>query len=439
MRFTKLILALVLSAVAGSLYGQTARDEIAADPRKAGGVYYVYTYDDPLRTPAPEGYEPFYISHYGRHGSRWLLRESEYEGVSATFAQAARAGALTAFGREVYRRVELACADGRGRAGALTPLGAEQHRRIAERMAASYPEVFRDGARIDARSTVVVRCVLSMAAFCDQLRKMNPELDITRTADNRTTRYLNFFSAANPDLDPEYLDMLKSSEWQEAEERFRKSRMHPERLMSRLFSDKAFADGIDGRELMQQLWALAVNEQDTETGIAFDDLFTPEELYAVWECVNYRYYNYRGPGKPNRGYAAYYATALVEDIVARADSALVRGVPAADLRFGHDGNLMPLVGLLAFEGCTAEVSEPDGIADAWQDYRISPMAANVQLIFYRQAGEDDMLVKLLHNEREVRIPLASEHAPYYGWNELLAYWLGRIAEAKSKAPHCGRP
>ena len=37
-------------------------------------VYYAYTYDNPARTPAPEGYEPFYISHYGRHGSRWLLR-----------------------------------------------------------------------------------------------------------------------------------------------------------------------------------------------------------------------------------------------------------------------------------------------------------------------------------------------------------------------------
>ena len=37
-------------------------------------------------------------------------------------------------------------------------------------------------------------------------------------------------------------------------------------------------------------------------------------------------------------------------IIARADSALVRGVPAADLRFGHDGNLMPLTCLMAFDG-----------------------------------------------------------------------------------------
>ena len=103
--------------------------------------------------------------------------------------------------------------------------------------------------------------------------------------------------------------------------------MHPERLMARLFAGgKAPAD-IDPRELMQQLWALAVNEQDTRSGITFRDLFTPEELYAVWECVNYRFYHQRGPGALNRGYALRYATALLEEIIARADSALVRACP----------------------------------------------------------------------------------------------------------------
>lgn len=224
MRFTKLLLGLVLAACAGPLSGQNARQEIYANPDKAGGVYYAYTYDNPARTPAPEGYEPFYISHYGRHGSRWLLRASEYTEVLETFGKAAREGALSEFGQDVLRRVERACSDGEGRAGDLTPLGAEQHYGIAERMFESYPEVFRGNARIDAQSTVVVRCVLSMAAFCDRLRRMNPELEITRTANNRTTRYLNFFStAANPGLAPEYLNLLKSESWIQAEERFRKA------------------------------------------------------------------------------------------------------------------------------------------------------------------------------------------------------------------------
>ena len=47
-------------------------------PTKPAGVYYAYTYDNPARTPAPEGYEPFYISHYGRHGSRYHSKEEAY-------------------------------------------------------------------------------------------------------------------------------------------------------------------------------------------------------------------------------------------------------------------------------------------------------------------------------------------------------------------------
>ena len=98
MRFTKLLLGLVLATCAGPLSGQNARQEIYTNPDKAGGVYYAYTYDNPARTPAPEGYEPFYISHYGRHGSRWLLRASEYTEVLETFGKAAREGALSEFG-----------------------------------------------------------------------------------------------------------------------------------------------------------------------------------------------------------------------------------------------------------------------------------------------------------------------------------------------------
>ena len=82
MRFTKLLLGLGLAACAWPLSGQNARQEIYADPDKAGGVYYAYTYDNPARTPAPEGYEPFYISHYGRHGARYILSNDQYDNVA---------------------------------------------------------------------------------------------------------------------------------------------------------------------------------------------------------------------------------------------------------------------------------------------------------------------------------------------------------------------
>ena len=61
-----------LSAMAGE---KTAREKIKDDPSYALGVYRLYPTEFKEQTPVPKGYKPFYISHYGRHGSRYVLRE----------------------------------------------------------------------------------------------------------------------------------------------------------------------------------------------------------------------------------------------------------------------------------------------------------------------------------------------------------------------------
>ena len=50
------------------------------------------------------------------------------------------------------------------------------------------------------------------------------------------------------------------------------------------------------------------------------------------------------------------------------------------------------------------------------------MAANIQLVFYRKKASDDVLVKFLYNEREVRIPVESDLAPYYRWNDVRDFY-----------------
>jgi hypothetical protein len=49
------------------------------------------------------------------------------------------------------------------------------------------------------------------------------------------------------------------------------------------------------------------------------------------------------------------------------------------------------------------------------------MGANVQLIFFRNR-KGDVLVKVLHNEEEVGLPIPSETAPYYKWDDVKAFW-----------------
>ena len=57
------------------MQGQSAREEIGKNPALAAGKYYAYQAPEEKLTPAPAGYEPFYISMFARHGSRYLTKE----------------------------------------------------------------------------------------------------------------------------------------------------------------------------------------------------------------------------------------------------------------------------------------------------------------------------------------------------------------------------
>ena len=50
------------------MQGQSAREEIGKNPALAAGKYYAYQAPEEKLTPAPAGYEPFYISMFARHG-----------------------------------------------------------------------------------------------------------------------------------------------------------------------------------------------------------------------------------------------------------------------------------------------------------------------------------------------------------------------------------
>ena len=68
----QLLIACVALAAALPAAAQTTKEEMLASPEKTAGVYYAYPAPESTDhyTKAPKGYTPFYISHFGRHGSR---------------------------------------------------------------------------------------------------------------------------------------------------------------------------------------------------------------------------------------------------------------------------------------------------------------------------------------------------------------------------------
>lgn len=423
MKFHRFILAGIAGFMLLPAMAQSTKEETLADLNRTGAVYYAYPVTESLNTPAPKGYEPFYVSHYGRHGSRYLISDRDYKVVADKLHEADRAGKLTPLGHDVMLRVDSVLVEADKRGGDLSPLGVRQHKGIAERMVKAYPQVFKDGADISARSTLVVRCVLSMAAFCEQLKEMNPKLDITRESSQRYMDYLCHHSEEAGEWrdDP--------NNYKEEYRKFHQSHTQPDRLMSTLFNDpKYVTKNVNPEEMMWGLYWIASDMQNMETDLDFYDLFTPEELYDLYQCFNYVFYAGDGNYPGSEGLIIYNAAPLIENIIESADAAIASGEPSATLRFGHDGNLISLVGLMHLEGCDLQEDDPEKFDRAFSTWKIAPMAANMQMVFFRDPKhpEKDVLVKFMLNEEEKRIPIDTDNFPFYRWDDVKRYYQGTV-------------
>jgi hypothetical protein len=387
---------------------------VKADPSRAGGTYHAYPYTATEETPAPRGYEPFYVSHYGRHGSRYLTRDDRYSRPLEFYREQQRSGNLTLLGEDFLHRLELLWTEVEGKGGQLSALGVRQHKEIAGRLMARYPSLFVPGAVVEAASSTSGRCQASMEAFCDSLLTTYPELSLTRRSNEETMAVLVPKNPAIDSLDSE-TSVWRTSVYKD----FKASRIHPGRLLRSLLKDVSRVS--DPMETASDLYYLATGMQDIPSAVNFDDLFTPEELYGALQCVDTRMYyvNVAGTIGPES------VRPLLRDFLDKADAAVSGTSPAvATLRFGHDSILIRLLSLLGVKECAARAADIGGYADAWVGWQVSPMAANLQMVFYRnRAGQ--VLVKLLLNERETAIPALGD-GPYYAWDAFRTYAEGLL-------------
>ena len=417
-------MALALCLLPAMASAQTAKDEVLADLNKAGSVYYAYPVTTVEQTATPKGYEPFYISHYGRHGSRYLIADNDYFWMLQLMREAKAAGALTPLGLDALERIEKVWLEAEGRGGDLSPLGVKQHRGIAERMFNTFPEVFKGKVDISVRSTIVMRCAMSMDAFCERLKELNPQLSITREASNRYMRYLNYHSPESNAFN------APDGPWQEEYRKFEESHTNADRRVGTIFSDSLWVvRNVNPHKVMWGFYWLAVGMQDIETKVSFMDLFEPQELFDLYQAFNYRFYvgdsNYPG----SNGMLLDNAKPLLRNVIESADEVIKSGKTGATLRFGHDGNLIPFAGLLGLKDCYASVENPADFYKYFVSYKISPMAGNVQIIFFRnKKNHDDIIVKFMLNERETSIPIETDNYPFYKWSDVRSHYMSVLAE-----------
>ena len=277
-----------------------------------------------------------------------------------------------------------------------------------------FPDIFAGKTNIEARSTVVIRCILSMENGLQAMLRKNPQLHIFHDASYHDMYYMN--------QGDKRLDSLKYCIGRKAvQEEFTKKHDCYDRVMNELFNDPQWVkQNVNLRDLNWKLFEMAGAIQGTELRgkVSLYDLFNEDEIYQNWVVSNswwqmsYGYSPYTGNEQP------FSQRNLLRDIIEKADSCIALQHPGATLRYGHDTMVTPLTCLLNLNGYGEEISDPEKIAQQWFDYKITPMATNLQFVFYRKAKSNDVLVKVLLNEDEATLPIQSDVAPYYHWSEI---------------------
>ena len=429
-----------------ALFLTMAISGFAQDRHQMGSNYYAYPTPTAKYTKAPVGYKPFYISHYGRHGSRFHQPADHYHALYNTLAKADSAGKLTDLGKSLLERAKFLDEYASPRAGDLTQLGVAQHQGIAKRMVKNFPEVFKNDAYVEAYASTSVRCVVSMAAFLEELHALKPKVEIHQ----ESGKYLMSFISP---LDfGKIIGESNTPAWQKENEKLY-SHVDPTRMMRAIFNDSNYIQkNVDAGDLFSKIYEIGNSLQGSpEIEFNFDDLWTEEDLTARWHAQNAWWYSVLGNNPFAKKQGLDNARPLLKNVLDVADKVIAADTTKADktakaakktsatLRFGHDTVIIPFTALLQLEKDSLKVgietADMENLHKVWRDYEITPMAANEQFIFYKSTKKGTpILVKVMLNEIEQKLPVACDSAtvkncpaaPYYRWDDVREYY-GKVA------------
>lgn len=424
---------------------QTAREFVSQYPEKAWVSHAVYPVDMiKERAETPKGYAPFYVSHYGRHGSRCDRDENSWKHMIQRLGRLDSMGVLTPLGKRVKVEVERLLALQKGKFGMLTEIGAEQHRGIAARLYESCPEIFTPGCSINSVASTSKRCIASMKAFNESLKEKDPTMKQEMSWAKEVMGYARPGGSNNPmnareiRHDYEEFRKAKDTKWYLERRAFQK-KDHDDSAAERMVRDCRHS--LKGITSVSHLTSsafrllmfgknLGVDETDLVREIFSDDI-----IYNIYLNQNYSWYSQHAcVGNHPVAQHLYVIKYLVDNMIERADRAIAGDYPyVADFRFGHDTHLTPIVASFGFCEHPEKFLSVEEAGEQWWGFAVTPMGGNLQMILYRKAGKKpDVLVRFLLNENDVTLPIKSKTAPFYPWEEFKKYAEKRFEYLKTK-------
>lgn len=358
-------------------------------------------------TKAPAGYEAFYISHYGRHGARYAWQSDIYDLFKDLLSSAEADDNLTPAGRMLKEKFDPLYPIVRYRVGELSSVGWNQQQALAERAFLNFPTVWKGSAKVTAYTSTSTRCVMTMSSYCLGLKGKNPKMDLFENFGNIFLPAVLPLSESNPFINKNYRQapLLFDETWEQYIER----KIDHNRILARLFVNPEKAVPTEKRwDTVSYLYFLVNGMKCLENAPDITFVFTEEERVALWEIDNFQFFTCAWP--THYGYMP-----IVEDIISKADAMIASGKNGADLRFGHDYTILPLLMILGVDGMDHNCINGDEIS-SWCSTDRVPMGANLQMVFYRSRKNKDILFKVLLNGKEAHLPLETATWPYYTWD-----------------------
>ena len=419
---------------------------------------------------APAGFTPVYTELVARHGSRSLSSPKYDVLTKLVWEEAASQGALTKLGQTLGHKVDLVTAANEQLGyGLLTVIGKEEHAQLATRLADRLPNLLEDSSPhcIKVETSGKDRANESAYYFMQSLKNKvsyvedstdcyMAQTDASKIDKKLANKNELYFHKTEP-ADAKYLAAYQAYQTfigdedngvaaapeltaaQEALKALPKTKVMARQMLERIYS-KEFVDylangvefvavnpedggktyvhdEVDAALMLYNLFIIGpgmVREAEAQGDEAWDleQYLTPEESAWFSYLSDAEDFYDKGPSFANSTVTYDIAQSLLDGLFNEVQAQVVEGQKAhvAKLRFAHAETIIPLVALMKLEGSRqgAEVGTlMTQENNEWRGGWVSPYAANIQWDVY-QNSEQQVLVKMLYNEKEVAFKAGCE-------------------------------
>ncbi|MCM1356565.1 MAG: hypothetical protein NC212_09210 [Staphylococcus sp.] len=367
------LILLVLTVISSQAADPTSTDYTFYECQGSAVPYPTRTVKD---LAYPDSLTPVYINHVGRHGARFLSSSKYTKSLLRALHKADSLRTITPMGKELITICKFVEERVAGRWGALDSLGMAEQRAIASRAHAAFRPLFVN-QKINAISSYIPRCVMSMDEFTHQLTRLDNKIEIYTSSGRQNSPLMRPWED-----DKDYIAFSDSDLWRKVYDEYSERELPQAVALRALGSNYPFV-GDEAKDVSMSIYKVLAGCAAMSINVDLQKFFSKAEINALWRVENMHHYLTHSASTLSSA-APDLAVRLLNELIKTMDEAVDGTNPySVMLRFGHAETLMPILALMHLPGCYYITNYFDTVALHWRDFYVIPMAANLQMILFK--------------------------------------------------------